>query len=137
MTLQTAYKNYYVKDNVYRNLMKGGCFMQILNKLFPLISFIEKDAKLILLKIAELYAYENGVKTENLLGYKYTVVEDKQFEKIVIKIEDVLPIITQDELEKRTGQTYVKFKNCFGKLYKKADGNIDVSFSAESIELEK
>lgn len=102
------------------------------------------NADLILLAIAPDYAYEDGKRTDNVSGMKYTVVETNNFDKFTVKIKGQLkPLMEQEELEahqENSEQVFVRFINCVDKLYVKNSGNVQTledSFSADGIELVK
>lgn len=111
--------------------------MQIIGKCFPLESFFGAITNYILLKVEELYAYENGIKTNNMIGYSYHVVGDSTYEKIVVKVPDILSEIKQEDIHKDGTKTFVTFKNAVGKIYKKPDGRVDVTFTADAVSIKK
>lgn len=88
----------------------------------------------ILVGVAPQFAYENGKKTEEIIGTRYFVVETTTFEKFVVKVPTIVPKISQDFLEKSKGKTYVRFTNCFGVPYSNGR-SVEWSFTASSIEL--
>ena len=62
--------------------------------------------KLLLTDVTAYYRYNNGAKTDEIEGYKYTVAcEDKNYEKIAVKIPGV------KQLEKPEKKQYVEFKD--------------------------
>lgn len=118
--------------------------MTILWKRKILLDMILGNADLILLAIAPDYAYEDGKRTDNVSGMKYTVVETNNFDKFTVKIKGQLkPLMEQEELEahqENGEQVFVRFINCVDKLYVKNSGNVQTledSFSADGIELVK
>lgn len=101
-----------------------------LENLFP-------DSNFMLMGVQPFYEYSDGKKTTNLLGYKYEVVEDKSFERFTVKIESKEPVITAEELSNSTSRVYVDFVNSNGHIYRTPAGQVEISFSAESMAIVK
>lgn len=108
------------------------------NKFIPLKLAYNDDAFL-LLDIAPNFKYEDGKRTNKLIGYKYTVVDTNDFDKIIVKVEQDAPLLSPEELAELRGngeKVVVEFVNAVDKLYIRRDGNsvsVEDSFSAEDI----
>lgn len=82
-----------------------------------------------LLEVAPAYEYKDGVKTNNLVGYRYTVtLPDKNFEKLGVKIPGD-PIVTEVE-----GYLEVKFHGLEVTPYMSGK-DVALSAKAEGIEV--
>lgn len=109
-----------------------------INKNIP-FNVLFKDEVFILTGIASNYAYADGKRTDNLVGYKYTVVDTVDFEKIVVKVARTEPLMTSEglaELRENGEKVLVEFVNGVDKLYIRRDGSsvsVEDSFSAEDI----
>ncbi len=108
------------------------------NKSIPL-EFAYSDNAFLLLGIFPNYEYVNNKRTDNLIGYKYTVVDTVDFDKITVKVNQSTPLLSQEELAelRASGEkVVVEFVNAVDKLYIRRDGNsvsVEDSFSAEDI----
>ena len=82
-----------------------------------------------LVEVAPAYEYKDGVRTDNLVGYRYTVtLPEKNFEKIGVKVPGT-PIVTEV-----TGYMEVKFRGLEVTAYQ-SGRDIALSAKAESIEI--
>lgn len=97
-----------------------------LENLFP-------DSNFMLMGVQPFYEYSDGKKTTNLLGYKYDVVEDKSYERFTVKIESKEPVITAEDLAKSKSRVFVEFDNSKGHIYRTPAGQMEISFSAETM----
>lgn len=95
------------------------------------------EGNLILLKVEPYYIYENGKKTDKLGGYKFTVVEDKNFDKYAVKIPSAAPAITQEQIDSAKQKLIVTFENAFAKPYRTQSGDYELSISATGILITK
>lgn len=103
---------------------------------FPLELFVKKDATLILLHSKPWYTYENGKKTENVLGVQYEVIQNGgDFDRFWVKVPDVDTAITEEEISNSSEKIVVTFQNALCTLYTDAQKQIQVSVKAEAIEV--
>ena len=108
--------------------------MQLTKLNIPLQIVIE-DANLILINVAPYYNYVDGKKTDAVIGYRYTVVEDKNFDKINVKIPSTTPAISQETIDSAKQRILVSFENAFAKPYRTPSGNYDLSITASGINI--
>lgn len=101
---------------------------------FPIVL---DGANTILLGVMPYFEYKNGRKTDTLLGYKYLIVEDKNFEKYAVKIAGEKPLISQEQIEQSKGRIHVTFENAVAKPYRTNTGDYDLSISATGISIVK
>lgn len=94
-------------------------------------------ANYMLIEVSPYYAYQDGIKTNDLLGYKYEVVEDGDFERFNVKVPSKEPIITAQELGKSSSRLYVTFEEAYGRLYRTPTGAVEISFTAKAVQLLK
>ena len=109
----------------------------LLTKLQIALGSIIEDANLFLLDVMPYYEYNDGKKTENLLGYRYIVVEDSSFEKFSVKVPSTVPVINKEQLERSKERIRVTFENGYAKPYRTVTGDYDLSFSATGINIIK
>lgn len=92
----------------------------LLNKEIPLY-IIDHEMVFILLGLKVIKEYDtDGKPTENITGFRYTVVNTDSFEKYEIKVEGTKPLISAELLaEKRENgeKVYVEFENATLKMY--------------------
>lgn len=110
--------------------------MRLTNLNIPL-NIVLNGANTLLLGVTPYYEYVDGKKTENLLGYKYTVVEDQNYEKFSVKIESKTPSITQQQIDDATARIKVTFEKAFARPYRTNSGDYDLSVTATGINLQK
>ncbi len=89
-----------------------------------------------LTQIAPLYEYQNGAKTNNVIGTRYTCVFPMYaYEKASVKvIGDLAPNITPEMLVQ--SPIPVKITGLKGKIYTTQNHSIEISLSAGKIEKE-
>lgn len=102
------------------------------------LGIVTRDANLILLSVRPDYEYVNNKITDNLIGYKYDIVEDISFEKLTVKVASITPVMTQEQIDNAKDRIYVTFNNAIAKPYRNTStGNYDLSISANSISVVK
>ena len=104
-----------------------------LSKISIPLEVISGGANLILLDVAPYNAYVDGKKTDTIVGYRYTVVEDKTFEKLIIKIPSSEPAFTQEQIASSKERIKVSFDGAVAKPYRTMSGDYDLSISATAI----
>ena len=109
----------------------------MLSKLNIPFNIVIQDANLILVDVKEYYEYQNGKKTDVMLGYKYLVVEDKNFEKFAVKIPSTTPAITKEQIDAAKERIRVNFTDAVAKPYRTNSGDYDLSISATGISIVK
>ncbi len=81
----------------------------------------------LLISVAPAFEYQNGVRTKNVIGYKYGVLlPELAYEKINIKI------LGDQQMEVKEDAIAVQFEEVEAKIYN-VDGRYDVSVSASTI----
>lgn len=108
-----------------------------LSKLNLPLDVIIGGANQILLEVTPYYAYMDGKKSDTILGYRYTVVEDKNFEKFSVKIPSSVPAISQESIDSSKQRIIVTFDNAIAKPYRTQSGEYDLSISATGINIAK
>lgn|GEM_PF-624865 len=101
------------------------------------LSALTKGAGLILIEIKPTYSYVNQQRSDTIVGYSHTVVEDKKFNRFLVKVDSATPLLTEEQIAKTKDHLYVKFENAFIKLYTTQNGDVEVSIKAASISLQK
>lgn len=111
---------------------------KLINRGIP-FNMIYKDGVFILIDIAPNYEYVDGKRTNKLVGYKYTVVDTVDFDKITVKVKQDAPLLSSEELAELRGsgeKIAVEFVNAIDKPYIRRDGgsvSVEDSFSADDI----
>lgn len=100
-------------------------------------NFTVPNVPLELLSVSDLFAYEDGQKTDRRLGTRYEVIQPAgKYPRFSVKIQDSSSAITQEDVENalKTSKTIkVEFANVVCKLYVDSKRNIQISISAEDI----
>jgi hypothetical protein len=116
-------------------LKKGGALMnECLTKALDLKSILP-NGKFILKNYSYFYQYENGKKTDTILGIKYEVLECSALEQLFIKVKKTNPLLTLKEfkeLKESHGRIYVDFINAKVTFYE-SNGRISASILADDI----
>ncbi len=91
--------------------------------------------EVLLVTMSPYNVYESNVKTDKIGGIAYTCVcPQAGYEKILVKVPDLPPIITVDLLTESTLITFVSFE---GKFWRDRSGNYQLSCKAEKAILVK
>ncbi|SHN61302.1 hypothetical protein SAMN02745247_02342 [Butyrivibrio hungatei DSM 14810] len=84
---------------------------------FPLDTVLQ-GAELVLRGADKLYEYRDGVRTDNQLGMKFTLVEQFDFEKFVVKVPGLLDSpIPLEKIQDKSKKIYVSLKDAKIKQY--------------------
>ena len=118
-------------------LWKGGEKMINLAKIKIPLTAVVDGANLILVDVSPYYAYVDGKKTDNQLGHKYLVVEDKNFDKFFVKVPSATPIITSEQLSEAKQRIMVTFENGVARPYRTQNGEYDLSITATAVAIAK
>lgn len=79
------------------------------------------------------HAYENGIRTERIIGLKVTVVfPDNGYEKQVVTVDSTVDNITP-ALEKADGPLYVDFDGFVGRYYYIEGRGAGISAKAKAV----
>lgn len=95
------------------------------------------NGKFILKNYSYFYQYENGNKTDTILGIKYDVLECSILEQLCVKVKKANPLLTPKEfkeLKESNGRVYVDFINARVTFYE-SNGRISASVIADNIVL--
>ena len=94
----------------------------------------------ILIGIGTLYKYENGVRTSQVVGYWYEVVDTTSYDKFKVKVEGqqepLMPIEEFAELRENGEKVLVEFENGVVRQYYRKSGStwtVEDSFSADDV----
>ena len=110
--------------------------MQISKLKIPFDVVID-SANLYMLKVSPNYEYIDGKRTDTLCGYKYTVLEDKTFEKFSVKIASQAPAITQEQIDASKERIKVVFDNAIARPYRTYSNDYALSVTASGISILK
>ena len=97
------------------------------------LEVVTEGANLILLEVNPYYQYQNGVRSNEIEGYRYTVVEEKKYEKFSVKIPSTAPAFTNEQIASAKAKIYVTFVNGIAKPYRTQSGEYALSISASSV----
>lgn len=107
---------------------------EFLTKALDLKSILP-NGKFILKNYSFFCQYENGKKTDTILGIKYEVLECSALEQLFIKVKKTNPLLTLKEfreLKESHGRIYVDFINAKVTFYE-SNGRISASILADDI----
>lgn len=88
------------------------------------------------LAVASVYAYVNGKKTDTIIGTRYTVANPATFVNFDVKVNQTVPVVTQEQIEASADRYWVTFTNAVVKPYKIDFGNVQCSVTADSVVLD-
>lgn len=100
----------------------------------PLSLFMESDI-FALIRVSEIFEYQNNQKTNNVIGTGYYVVNPDSFEKFLVKVIGKKPIISQEEIEQCDSRIWVSFENAIVKPYEFEYRNVKCSVVADSAKI--
>lgn len=92
------------------------------------------ESKFVLKSFFPFYKYENGNKTEVIMGIKYQVVDILSFETFFVKVPVTTPLIPLEDLRKPNSRYFVDFENAIVTFYVN-NGRVAASVNAESIKI--
>lgn len=87
-----------------------------------------------LAEVRPWYAYKDKERTDEQLGLNYVVVNRSGYEKITIKVENKVPVISNEEIEASPADILVEAEGFEGIVYDKA-GKISISGKADKVVL--
>lgn len=98
------------------------------------LSQLTTSNQFLLLDIQQSYAYVEGKKTDQIIGYRYTLGDLKTCTQFTVRVEQLQPLITQEEFSKLTDPVNVTLENAFAKLYvDRNTSKLTASITAQSI----
>ncbi len=101
---------------------------------FPLESRV-KEQVFALMDSAPSYQYDNGKKTENVEGTKYTVANTRTFDKFDVKTPEKTPVVSAEQIEASDERIFVSFVNAIAKPVKIEFGKVYFSVTADSAKI--
>ena len=114
---------------------------KLLKKNIPL-EIIFSEPIFILLHIGDIFEYQDGHRTEKVIGTYYEVVDTMDFSQIRVRIpKTTKPLMSEDELQERRlngERIYVEFINGVDRPYLRMTGtnmSVEDSFSADDVKL--
>lgn len=89
------------------------------------------------LAVSPVYAYDKDKKrTDTIIGTRYTVANPDTFVNFDIKVNNPVPVVTQDQVETSDERFWVSFVNAMVKPYAIEYGNIQCAVTADSVKLD-
>ncbi len=96
---------------------------------------VAKTEEVLVTKVTPFKDYIDGKPSENIAGYKYTVVcPANKYESFTVKIRESQPTITNEKIEAAGGSIKGTFNGFEGKFYRTNNG--EYAFTAKAEELE-
>lgn len=92
------------------------------------------DAKFVLKNFYPFFKYENGERTDVIIGLKYEVIDMVSLETFFVKVPVTTPLIALEDLRKPNSRYFVDFENAVVSFYVN-NGRVASSVSAEAIQL--
>ena len=99
-----------------------------LDELMPRDGFILK-------KVIPVYDYEEGKKTDRVIGHRYGLIDPETYDSFDVKVKGTKPIVENDRLEDRTNKVWVALENAIIKPYKIEFGRAVCSITADNIRI--
>lgn len=88
------------------------------------------------LRVAPVYAYIDGKKTDTVIGIKYTVANPDTFVNFDVKVSQTTPVITQEKVDASDERFWVTFTNAMVKPSKIEFGNVQCTVTADAARLD-
>jgi hypothetical protein len=92
------------------------------------------ESKFVLKSFFPFYRYENGEKTDFIMGIKYEVIDIVSFETFYVKVHVTKPLIPLEDLQKPGSRYFVDFGNASVTFYVN-NGHVAASVRADTIQL--
>ena len=92
------------------------------------------DAKFVLKNFCPFFKYENGGRTNVIIGLKYEVIDMVSLETFFVKVPVTTPLIPLEDLRKPNSRYFVDFENAVVTFYVN-DGRVETSIRADTIRL--
>ena len=82
------------------------------------ITNIANTDKVRVIKSQPSFEYQDGKVTDRQIGTSYVLLLEKvNFDKISVKTNDMIPVVTNEQIEASADPIYVTFEGFFGKFY--------------------
>lgn len=105
-------------------------------KFTKLLTDIMDAEQFAVLAVAPVYAYVDGKKTETVIATKYTVANSETFVNFDVKVNQTVPVVTQEQIDASDERFWVSFTNAVVRPYKVEFGNVLCSVTADSVVLD-
>lgn len=103
------------------------------------LELIAKSKKVILTEVGDAMEYVDGKSTGKRLGSRYACVAPaNKYNGFTVKVEDIAPAITQEELDKATEPVMVTFEGFEAHFYRAStSGEYLLTAKAQKIVIQK
>lgn len=109
----------------------------IIGKRIPLTTVFQ-DNLMILLQVNPVREFSDGAYTDRIIAHKYEVVETTNFTHLSIKLEQLKPLMSDEQLQHRRAegqQIHVEFINPTIMAYLSKNGTIEDSLRADDVRI--
>jgi len=105
-----------------------------MNKIIP-VDVLYPNAKFVAIRVSDTFEYINNVKTNNVIGksVKLVNIASKDFENLLLKVEDVNCPVSQEMIDSTDGQIIVELVNGTCRFYVDRNNNLAVSVRADKL----
>ncbi len=88
------------------------------NQVKLLLSSIANADTVRCIGVTMAFEYADGVKTDKAAGFAYECLAEKNlYEKFVVKVSDIIQVVTQEQLAEAKEPIYISFTDFAGKFY--------------------
>ena len=95
-----------------------------------------KDGSTLFLSNKAVPIYNGSEKTDQIAYVKYGVVlPDNDYEKINVKVKQLKPLFSDEQMQAQKGKVKVRFKNLTGRFYRTDRGEYALTCSADDVEV--
>ena len=98
---------------------------------FKMISQLTDSNAVLVVGVDPYYAYVNGVRSDQIAGYRYTIVaQKKRYLSFYVKTEESAPSITQEMIEAAGGAIVAEPLSFEAKFYRTSTGEYELTARA-------
>lgn len=116
------------KKFISNNTCKAAILQKSLDEITEAPAYILKGVK-------ANYIYENKVATNTIDSIAYSVVEPESYSFFTVKVKNIVPLVTQQQIEDSDGNIWVRFENATVTPYELKYGTAKLSIKADDVSI--
>ena len=101
----------------------------------PLTDIMSADLFAVL-SVSPVFAYVENKKTDTVIGTRYTVANPDTFVSFDVKVNQTVPVVTQEQVEASDERYWVSFTNAVVRPYHIEYGVVQCAVTADSVVLD-
>lgn len=103
---------------------------------FPLSTIMDSEA-FALLGVNPIYAYSDGKRTDQLIGWRFSLADPESFLNFDVRVNSTKTPITQGMIDSHESRLYVTLDNAIVKPFAINYGKADCTVTADAVKLVK